>query len=103
MHLGKCLEQGDWDAIRKDLNKRPIEGIDGNATEEQIREILSKYGIIVGNVEEFKSSNVKDNTNLSTLQPLNLSTVSVQLWGTGNVFREFLHVDDMADACVHIM
>lgn len=103
MHLGKCLEQGDWDAIRKDLNKRPIEGIDGTATEEQILQILSNYGINVGNVEEFKSSNVKDNTNLSTLQPLNLSTVSVQLWGTGQVYREFLHVDDMADACVHIM
>ena len=28
---------------------------------------------------------------------------SVPLWGTGVAYREFLHVDDMADACVFIM
>jgi GDP-L-fucose synthase len=28
---------------------------------------------------------------------------SVTLWGTGNPMREFLHVDDMADACVFVM
>jgi GDP-L-fucose synthase len=28
---------------------------------------------------------------------------SVTLWGTGTPRREFLHVDDMADACVFIM
>ena len=27
----------------------------------------------------------------------------VTLWGTGSAFREFLHVDDLADACVHLM
>ena len=27
----------------------------------------------------------------------------VTLWGTGEVYREFLHVDDMADACVFLM
>jgi GDP-L-fucose synthase len=27
----------------------------------------------------------------------------VQVWGTGTVRREFLHVDDMADACVFLM
>lgn len=27
----------------------------------------------------------------------------VVIWGTGRVMREFLHVDDMADACVHVM
>jgi len=81
MHLGKCLEHGDWDAIRKDLNTRPIEGIDSNATEDQILEILSKYGITTNNKQQTK----------------------VTLWGTGQVYREFLHVNDMADACVHIM
>ncbi len=80
MHLGKCLEQGDWNVIREDLNKRPIEGIDGQNTKDEILKILGKYGII--------------STSTST---------SVALWGTGNVYREFLHVDDMADACVHIM
>jgi len=27
----------------------------------------------------------------------------VEIWGTGKVLREFLHVDDMADACIFIM
>jgi GDP-L-fucose synthase len=27
----------------------------------------------------------------------------VTVWGTGSPLREFLHVDDMADACIHLM
>jgi GDP-L-fucose synthase len=28
---------------------------------------------------------------------------SVKIWGTGNPRREFLYVDDMAEACLHVM
>lgn len=28
---------------------------------------------------------------------------SVELWGTGTPLREFLHVDDLASACVHLL
>jgi GDP-L-fucose synthase len=28
---------------------------------------------------------------------------SVVIWGTGNPMREFLHVDDLADACLFLM
>jgi GDP-L-fucose synthase len=28
---------------------------------------------------------------------------SVEIWGTGKPYREFLHVDDLADACVYVM
>jgi len=28
---------------------------------------------------------------------------TVTLWGTGNVYREFLHVDDLAQACLYLM
>ncbi|GAB4057327.1 GDP-L-fucose synthase [Uliginosibacterium sediminicola] len=28
---------------------------------------------------------------------------SVTLWGTGTPYREFLHVDDMASACIYVM
>jgi nucleoside-diphosphate-sugar epimerase len=28
---------------------------------------------------------------------------NVTIWGTGNAKREFLHVDDLADACLFIM
>lgn len=80
MHLGKCLMAGDWDAIRKDFNKRPVEGVNGSASESSISEKLSKYGISKSN-----------------------GTVHVTLWGTGSVLREFLHSDDMADACVYLM
>jgi GDP-L-fucose synthase len=31
------------------------------------------------------------------------STEKVVIWGTGTPRREFLYVDDMADACVHVM
>ena len=31
------------------------------------------------------------------------SALEVVVWGSGNVQREFLHVDDMASACIHIM
>ena len=45
IHLAHCLKQGDWDAICKDLNQRPVEGIDGNSSKEDILTILAKYGI----------------------------------------------------------
>lgn len=31
------------------------------------------------------------------------NSASVTLWGTGKAMREFLHVDDMAAACIHVM
>ncbi|MBL0923396.1 MAG: GDP-L-fucose synthase [Sphingomonadaceae bacterium] len=31
------------------------------------------------------------------------STASVTVWGSGNARREFLHVDDFAAACLHVM
>jgi len=27
----------------------------------------------------------------------------IEVWGTGKALREFMHVDDCADACVHLM
>jgi GDP-L-fucose synthase len=30
-------------------------------------------------------------------------TGEVEIWGTGSPMREFLHVDDLADACLHLM
>jgi GDP-L-fucose synthase len=31
------------------------------------------------------------------------SSASVEMWGTGSPLREFIHADDMADACVFLM
>ncbi len=82
MHLGKCLENSDWDAIKKDLSVNPIEGIDDNASKEEVLEIFKKYGV------EFNESN---------------NEVSITLWGTGKPRREFLHANDLADASSYIM
>lgn len=80
IYLGKCLEEGQWDIIKKDLDTRPIEDISGKSTEDQILNILEKYGVkkIDGGVQ-------------------------VELWGSGNPMREFLWSDDMADATVFVM
>ena len=92
MHLAHCLETGNWDGLRKDLNNRPIEGTNGNSSEETILNILKKSGITIEST---------DNPD----KPLthHLSPVTLTLWGTGMVYREFLHVDDMAAACIKIM
>ena len=81
MHLGKCLMNNDWEAIRTDLNKLPIEGVCGEHSESDILEKLSKYGIT-------------HNSKLKT---------QITLWGTGKPRREFLYSDDLADACVYLM
>jgi GDP-L-fucose synthase len=80
MHLGKCLMQNNWNAIRKDFSKYPVEGYDGTQSDKSILEKLNKYGI----------SKIGDE-------------VKITLWGTGNPRREFLHATDLADACVFIM
>ena len=76
MHLSKLLMDNDFEAIKTDLNRLPIKGIDGNSTNEDIIEVLNSFGIY--------------NNYL-------------QLWGTGKPLREFLWSEDMADASVHIL
>ena len=44
MHLGKCLENNDWEAIRKDLKKYPIEGVNETASDENFLEISINMG-----------------------------------------------------------
>jgi len=92
IHLAHCLEKGDWEGIRKDLDKRPIEGINGQASEEDIIGILQKYGITV-------EENINDQEHITR----HASRVTVTLWGTGKVYREFMHVEDMARACILVM
>ncbi|VAW14157.1 GDP-L-fucose synthetase [hydrothermal vent metagenome] len=80
--LGRYLETNDWDTIRKDLNRRPIEGISGQANKDIILEILEEYGIT---------------------PPHGAAKGGVEIWGSGKPKREFLWSEDMADACVFIM
>ena len=112
-HLAKCLENDDWDGICKDLEKRPIGQVNGRSTKEEILKALSKHGIDINHRETPSSTetnsvnSVKDLSSVSSVVNNNNScpswTVSLTLWGTGKPKREFLYVDDMADACVHMM
>lgn len=97
MHLGKCLENNDWEALRYDLNKHPIYGVDMSSSEIKILEGLSRFGIqLVPGFNHPVSSTLHPATNTN-------HKVIITLWGTGKPFREFLHVDDLADACVYVM
>lgn len=80
IYLGKCLENNDFNSIESDLNKMPIKGIDGNADENTILDVLENFGIS-------KEQN----------------SVKVEIWGSGKPFREFLWSEEMADACVFLM
>jgi len=81
MYLASCLENNDMAAIRTDFGNLRIEGIPADSTEESILNFLAEQGIN-------RDANGK---------------VSLSLWGTGTPLREFLHVSDMADACVFVM
>lgn len=74
--LSHCMRTGDWDAVRSDMNLRPVEGVDGTAPQQTIADVLAKYGI---------------------------SADAVTLWGTGKPLREFLWSEEMADASVYVM
>ena len=76
IHLAHCLKEGNWEAVRKDMNQRPVEGVNGDSSKEDILAILKKYGI---------------------------SETEVTLWGTGTPLREFLWSEEMADASVFVM
>ena len=76
IHLAKSLNTHNWEAVRKDLNLRPVEGVNGDADEATITSVLAKYGI---------------------------GSDHVTLWGTGKPMREFLWSEEMADASVHVL
>ena len=45
IYLAKCLNEGNWEAVRKDIDLRPVEGVNGSCTEQVILEKLAKFGI----------------------------------------------------------
>lgn len=80
IHLGKALANSDWEAIKADLDARPIEGITGCFAQNEILQVLAKYGITAAE-----------------------GTARVELWGSGKPMREFLWSEEMADATVFVM
>lgn len=73
MILCKYIEEGNYEKAGKNLGLQ-------DANEKVVLDFVSKYGI-----------SKKD------------GKVTLALWGSGNPYREFMHVNDMADACVHII
>lgn len=82
VYLAHCLNEGNWDAVRRDIERRPVSipreniCIDGRSDEQDILDVLAYYGI---------------------------TPEAVTLWGTGNPMREFLWSEDMADASVYVL
>lgn len=71
--LCKMIEDGDFQSAANNL------GVNLES-EQQILDIVAKYGI------------TKDGAG-----------VTLNVWGTGKPYREFMHVEDMAEACVFVM
>lgn len=71
--LCKMLEESDFESIAGNL------GIEFE-NEEQLLKILKQYGI-----------------------EKNGTVVTLNAWGSGKPYREFMHVNDMAEACVFVM
>lgn len=79
-YLGKLLEEENFEKIKENIKKYPL----GFGLDEKID---------LNNKESIKE----------TLKQLGITKESITLWGTGEVYREFLYVDDLADACVYLM
>ena len=96
IYLGKCLEYNNWQDIRKDLDRNPVENISGASDDKTILKILKKYGVYFTN----DSLEIEDSHN--SLKKGKIE-VAVNVWGTGDPLREFMHSHDMAEACVFVM
>jgi len=80
-HLARLASMGDLEGIARDESRfGPIP-----------RDVRSSLGLPL----------VQDGFNFKKKHQL--SQPSVLIWGTGKARREFMHVDDMADACVFLM
>jgi len=79
-HLAKLLKEKNFDEIVKDIKRNPLGfGLDGKI-------------------------NLKDEKDITrTLKKLGITKDYVVMWGSGNVYREFLYVEDLADACIFLM
>ncbi|HOO95951.1 MAG TPA: GDP-L-fucose synthase [Proteiniphilum sp.] len=98
IHLAKCLMEGDMEAIREDLRRRPVEGI-GARLKGPVIDISPLEGVTHADLPE----PVTDRQILELLQKYGVTPEGVMLWGTGQPLREFLWSEEMADACVYIM
>jgi len=90
-HLGKMAEQGDWNAIFADARQY------GKITDDVMCNLVSVSRACGNRVPDRVISECGGADG--ALQ----RRAGITLWGTGQPKREFLHVDDMADACISVM
>jgi GDP-L-fucose synthase len=111
-HLAKCLEENNWEAIRADLDKNPIEGIDREAPENEILKVIGRYGISARHCEDDEGgrSNLSAKKEKDSFVPEGSGQavpprydVQIEIWGTGSPLREFLWSEEMAGASVFLM
>ena len=88
VYLAKLIHDVNWDAIRMDMDKRPIN------PPAKLQEVIGE-----GNVD---GSNGRDRI-LKALAFYGIEDNRVTLWGDGSPLREFLWSEDMADASVHVL
>ena len=88
IYLSKLIHEDNWNAIRNDMDKRPINPTD------QLRALIGE-----GNVD---GKNAKERI-LKALSFYGVESNKVILWGDGSPLREFLWSEDMADASVHVL
>lgn len=96
-HLAALAARGDWDAIAVDESRFGPIPTDYLAS-------LAAISRSHGHPVKFPPSAVSASpcgTQASCL--LEEAYPAVSVWGTGRARREFMHVDDMADACVFLM
>jgi len=72
-------------------------GLNENALIQDIRNVNFGYNI------KFESGEERFELILSALEKIGITADSVTIWGSGEARREFLYVDDLADACVFLM
>lgn len=88
IYLAKLLHDNNWNAIRTDMNKRPIN------PDAKLQAIIGKGNVDGAN----QTQRIKQ-----ALEFYGISNNKVTLWGTGKPLREFLWSEDMADASVHVL
>ncbi len=69
-----------------------------------------KYDEIARDIKRFRMGFGLDNemdmpgrSDVGVLEKLGITAGHVDIWGSGDPYREFLYVDDLADACVYLM
>lgn len=100
IYLAKCMNEGNWAAVRKDLGKRPVtlkvpKMVDGQA-EPDSAAARAEQNI-------FATAMSDEMTIMQVLRHYGITPQSVTLWGSGSPTRDFLWSEDMADACVHCL